>query len=728
MSDDQPVSFVAQARERNRISQTKYRRRLKGLAAQLSDVLASRREALVQARILQGRHREDNRQLHKTLAAVTDTLLQLSRSVENSTGSKIDVVEDASTQVGQARSAVLPTGFQALDGTNAARMHHYESAKSMPVSAGMPTASEPHSTHRSDGVATAVVEVCEAPMRSQATFTILDVLPQQVKSPGAQQIPYACAVAAERHMDKPAPPTTAAQVSATSLQTVETILQQQVMKMLTQRRSVAAAGTTQRHTVHPSLQTPFRVDATRSLSFSTDLISPSCWTSFYASYFSHILECCFLAAVMQSSPVVKPAEDDDTASEDSSQDQSPRSARLGGGGFSARSACLGAFKLEHWAADEPAADTTAFMRLHQAMPDPSDCNLLLTCGRGGLAPVATAVPHIVHEMCDRYRRHLSSAEWLQTRDAFARLVQLHCGHVLSPDGCPHHTHGPHAAADAAHRPSACPCCAVLCVTATSLQHYIEKHDVAGAQKFAVEAMPAAEAEARVAEVVGCSSVAAAQCLQGHPLALRSMYHQLWQQKSGSDSAYCSSLLYFQDLQLQRGQQQQLAALWQLWKQSRSSLDAKFRAALEPLLKISTIADVAARCPCAHRVGTVDSAAVDPGRDVLPHAAPMWATDGFCACAACSQRLSRRVLGASAAAHSTAGAVMRRLRDVLNRDGAAFTALMQTAGVPGLLLSAKQVAQHMPLAVQHGVPFVDWLLVCRIAHEDLNRRVLMAEFA
>lgn len=310
-------------------------------------------------------------------------------------------------------------------------------------------------------------------------------------------------------------------------------------------------------------------------------------------------------------------------------------------------------------------------------------------------------------------------------------------------------------------------------------------------------MTAAAVEERATEVFGCNVVAIVQGLQAHPLALRRLYHQFWQQngdavrplpcpavhpqhdlhcpsnaapqcsrrgaavchgawlaascdqlhartpcmqrrrvflwhrrrrvadaarrcafrmRSAADvadvQAYRFGLLYFQELRLEPEQQQQLAALWQLWRKSRGTLDMKLQSALEPLLKAGSVMDVAAQCPRARRRSDCGTGA-----------------DGaMCTCPVCAPRLSRRMVGVSPTAHGAASVALRRLRDVLQKDGAAFAAVVQAAGMPGLFLTAQQVSQHAPLAVQQGVPFVDWLLICRVAHEDLASRSVLAGFA
>lgn len=137
---------------------------------------------------------------------------------------------------------------------------------------------------------------------------------------------------------------------------------------------------------------------------------------------------------------------------------------------------LPSVKAESYGAHGP--DDFSLLWLNQALQDPAACPLALTCGSGGLAPVATAVPHVIRGVCERYRQHVAADEWQGIRAAFSRLVAPHCRNALSSSGCPHFLHVPHAADRTnGHRPTTCPCCAVLCVAATTLQVFIDDDTV-----------------------------------------------------------------------------------------------------------------------------------------------------------------------------------------------------------------------------------------------------------
>lgn len=167
---------------------------------------------------------------------------------------------------------------------------------------------------------------------------------------------------------------------------------------------------------------------------------------------------------------------------------------------------------------------------------------------------------------------------------------------------------------------------------------------------------------------------------------------------------------FQRLHLQRSQQVLLAATWQMWVRSRRSQDGRLRSAAQPLSHLARMQDIT------------------PPWQPQPHSAAL-APPAACTCSgapgrlcpACATRLSTRLLGVSVKAHAHGAQAVRQLRSFQDRDAAAVAAVVGAVSMPGVVLSAGQLATQMYVSVEAKVQAADWLQLCQVADADLKQR-------
>lgn len=172
---------------------------------------------------------------------------------------------------------------------------------------------------------------------------------------------------------------------------------------------------------------------------------------------------------------------------------------------------------------------------------------------------------------------------------------------------------------------------------------------------------------------------------------------------------------FGRLQLTHAQQVKLASVWQMWRRNRQAYDSRVSAAL------TSLAGLACTPPGACRARP-DAPILD-----APDAA-MHAEAAYCLCAACARRLARRLLGVSVRAHSHAALALRRLHVFQDLDCAGVAAVVQAVCLPTVFLSPEQIAHQMQLSIEHRMPPPDWLLLCKMADEELKSRTAFESLA
>lgn len=167
---------------------------------------------------------------------------------------------------------------------------------------------------------------------------------------------------------------------------------------------------------------------------------------------------------------------------------------------------------------------------------------------------------------------------------------------------------------------------------------------------------------------------------------------------------------FERLQLRPPQQVLLAAAWQMWGRSRRTQDRRLLAASQPLARLARPHDLTRPWhTCPHGGPAAVEAARGPGE--------------ACLCPACGDRLAPRLLGVGAHVH--AARAVRQLRSFQDRDAAAIATVVNAVCMPGVFLTAEQLAAQMHVSIEAKMPVADWLNLCRLADEDLKQRVLFS---
>eukprot|EP00892_Ulva_mutabilis_P001821 jgi/Ulvmu1/1163/UM107_0037.1 len=87
---------------------------------------------------------------------------------------------------------------------------------------------------------------------------------------------------------------------------------------------------------------------------------------------------------------------------------------------------------------------------------------------------------------------------------------------------------------------------------------------------------------------------------------------------------------------------------------------------------------------------------------------------------------QRLLGCDPAASAAARAALRRLRAFQQADSDLFADMQRAVRMPGCIFTAEQMVGGLPTALQHAVPFVDWLRVCQTAAGEARTEQLRAD--
>lgn len=220
-----------------------------------------------------------------------------------------------------------------------------------------------------------------------------------------------------------------------------------------------------------------------------------------------------------------------------------------------------------------------------------------------------------------------------------------------------------------------------------------------------------------------------------------------------------------------------AAIWNLWRRQRRELDSRMRSALGLLgrllrvtdLRVPSVSDLESLLHDLAGPGTADSGggghraagdmlrpakvarvATPPPQSTLPPLSPMPPAEpqglvkyidamDCCACeaavrlhgvpcASCAGRLASKLVGADANTTALACAALGKLADVQQSDADQFVAVVTAVAMPGVVFSTRQIAMHVPLVFEHGLPLVDWLQLCMAAAQQLQHEELFSVFA
>lgn len=98
----------------------------------------------------------------------------------------------------------------------------------------------------------------------------------------------------------------------------------------------------------------------------------------------------------------------------------------------------------------------------------------------------------------------------------------------------------------------------------------------------------------------------------------------------------------------------------------------------------------------------------------------------CTCGHATVAWQRRLLGCDPAASAAARAAVRRLRAFQQVDSDLFADMQRAVRMPGCIFTAEQMVGGLPTALQHAVPFVDWLRVCQTAAGEARVERLRAD--
>lgn len=185
-------------------------------------------------------------------------------------------------------------------------------------------------------------------------------------------------------------------------------------------------------------------------------------------------------------------------------------------------------------------------------------------------------------------------------------------------------------------------------------------------------------------------------------------------------------LGFERLRLSRPQQVLLAGAWRMWVRNRRAHDHRLHTALEPLSRVACVQHIHPPWLAGQHGGPTPARSRCLGPVVLELLrGGVAGPNACCVCSACAHRLSRRLLGVSMDAQASVAAALRQLRAFQARDIASVAAVINAVCMPGVFLTAEQIASQMLASIEAKIPETDWLNVCRTADCDLTRRSLMA---
>eukprot|EP00892_Ulva_mutabilis_P001037 jgi/Ulvmu1/10934/UM007_0113.1 len=673
-------AIISKARELNRISQTKYRQRLKAMAIELQGVLEERREALREARERRTQYTAENRRLHRRKTSATDALLNSIKSRSEPPPASAALGPAMAMSLQAYPSAACDAGMlpppQRPDGPTSTAGDLEEPLATGGTRVAGSTADGATEQMDSGHAASAVVVVF---VRLRPT----DVLPPA----DAPANPPGAADSAQH-----AVPSGGAAVGPADVHDAEQVVQRIAVRLQALRRAAAAGSNAAVGDIRWLLGTPYSMPDGQRLAFSTARVSDECWASQHAFWLLIHLEAEFLAATTDPSAMLCSADMEPPTGEDAG----PNAAAA------ARSGTATAAATAH-----------SIERLLRDASDVSTTDLHVTCGGRERAPVAAFIPTVVRQLCEQYRGHLPQRAWARACWAYVEFVRALGRPEGSTEPC-HHWRAARAtgASAAEHDGVRCPRCCVLATVLRTLRECVT--EVAqNTEVVKLQPLPLAGVQARSHELCACMSIMHAQGLHEAPADSRVVCYSMLDGSTSLTAEIPFMVKCFERLQLSHSQQVRLAAMWQMWRRSRRSYDSRLEAAMEPLSHLAC----SPPAPCAtHAAHPAHGSAAFAPPSPAEHAASV-----CCECCACAMRMSKRLHGASMRVHSHSALALRRLRAFQEHDSACVAAVLQAVCMPGVLLSAEQITQQMQMSVEMQRPHPDWLQLCEMADEDLKRR-------
>eukprot|EP00892_Ulva_mutabilis_P008910 jgi/Ulvmu1/6391/UM003_0019.1 len=755
---------LERTRQINREAQARYRNRLKQEAEDLEAKVTHTKLSLDRQRIKLIQLGKRSSSAHKRICSATAALLQLSQSKGLKQGGSPHALD------GNGRVGTLPPAYAARAGAEPPSPNHDRAAAAaagyVPVvsesssPAGCQTRSPsmppcpplatvpPPLPPLSPAPAAHPPQQLYAPLTIESVFAQLPAADAAATMPPLANTPAWHAAAAQG--------TLAACSTAGALATAQRAVGSCAAIVQSQREAFASAANVSAGHVAWSLHTPYHVALGTVMSLSSTVATVPCCASLYIFYFASRLEGSFLAAALD--PV---STDTPEPPEEELQCVADRALR----------------KVDQVLSTFQDVQTTLN----------ASCN---TGGHfpvaAGTTKLVTAVCTRFRKLLPRHiwlRACALFVGLLVPPPGDPAAAARHTCTISSALSNSRSTQAGHAVRQQPHIASQCPKCAVVPHFAAVLRQQLTQVLEAATSEPPPQQLSAEEEQRlvqRTACIFGCGALALGQCMRDAPRVFRHLHS--FSPGIAPDRRFLAAELFttalYSKMRLEPAQRALAAAVWQLWQKQRQALDVRLRSALGVLgrllhstdLRAPSVSDLETLlhkleggaapmprprlCRFGSSIGSGTGEEADPPMKVcrvdppttemLPAHEPkglekyLGSMDCAACCAAvrlhgvpcgeCAGRIAGKLAGASAHTTMLACAALCQLADLQQRDADEFVAVVTAVAMPGVVFSARQIAMHVPLVFEHGLPLVDWLQLCAAAARQLQHEELLGVFA